>query len=263
VLSAGTSVVGVVTATGRIPVKRVQVRLDRLDPGLSGYRIAVLGDVHLGPLIGRDESAGHIQTVNAERPGLVAVVGDLVDGSVEELGGAAETLRDLQAPDGTFFLTGNHEYFSGAQEWVVFLTGLGIRVLRNERVEIGRDGAAFDLAGVDDVSAAASGEPGHGADVGAALSGRDTSRPVVLLAHQPVQVDEAAAQRVDLQISAHTHGGQIWPFHYIVRLSQPALAGLSRVRDTWLYVTRGVGYAGPPMRVGPQPEISIIELLAG
>ncbi len=263
VVSATAAAVGVSTATGRIPVRRVQVRLGRLDPALSGYRIAVLGDVHLGRLIGREELAEHVRTVNAEEPGLVAVVGDLVDGGVEELGETAETLRDLRSQDGTYFVTGNHEYFSGAQEWVDFLTGIGVRVLRNERVEIGRDGAVFDLAGVDDVSAAGSGEAGHGADLGAALAGRDTGRPIVLLAHQPVQVDAAAEQRVDLQISAHTHGGQIWPFHYIVLLSQPVLAGLSRVRDTWLYVTRGVGYSGPPMRVGAPPEITIIELVAG
>lgn len=262
VLSAGAAVVGVVTATGRVPVNLVRVRLGRLDPALSGYRIAVLADVHLGPLIGSDELAEQVRTVNAESPDLVAVVGDLVDGSVAELGEAAETLLELRAEDGIFFVTGNHEYYSGAQEWVDFLSGIGVRVLRNERVEIGRDGAAFDLAGVDDVSAAGSGEPGHGADLGAALAGRDTSRPVVVLAHQPVLVDAAAEQGVDLQISAHTHGGQIWPFHYIVRLSQPALAGLSRVRETWLYVSRGTGFAGPPMRVGASPEITIIELLS-
>lgn len=238
VVAAGTSVVGVVTATGRIPVRRVQVRLDRLDPALSGYRIAVLGDVHLSPLIGRDTLAEHIRTVNAEQPGLVACVGDLVDGTVAELGSTASILRDLRATDGTFFVTGNHEYFTGAQEWVDFLSGIGVRVLRNERVSISRGAASFDLAGVDDMSAADSG------------------------AHQPVQIDAAAAEQVDLQISAHTHGGQIWPFHFVVRASQPALAGLSRVRDTWLYVTRGVGFAGPPMRVGAPPEITIIELLA-
>lgn len=260
VVSAATSVVGVANATGRIPVKRVQVRLDRLDPALSGYRIAVLGDIHLGPLFGADELAQHIRTVNAEQPGLVAVVGDLVDGTVAQLGPTARLLQELQTPDGTFFVTGNHEYFTGAQEWVDFLDGIGVRVLRNERVEIGRSGAAFDLAGVDDVSAAGSGEPGHGADLGAALSGRDPERPVILLAHQPVQVGSAAVAGVDLQISAHTHGGQIWPFHYVVRLAQLALAGLSRVRDTWLYVSRGVGYAGPPMRVGAPPEITLIEL---
>lgn len=263
VLAAGTAVVGVRTATGPVPVRRVPVRLDRLDPTLAGYRIAVLGDIHLSPLIGRAELAEHVRTVNAEQPDLVALVGDLATGSVDEVGAAAEGLRDLRSTDGTFFVTGNHEYFTGGQEWVDFLSGVGVRVLRNERVEIAREGAAFDLAGVDDATAAGSGEPGHGADLGAALSGRNSDRPVVLLAHQPVHIQAAAEQRVDLQISGHTHGGQIWPFHYLVLLDQPVLAGLSRVRDTWLYVSRGVGYAGPPMRVGAPPEISIIELLSG
>lgn len=262
VLSAGTSVVGVVTATGSVGIKRVQVRLDRLDPALSGYRIAVLGDIHLSGLIGAGTLAGHVRTVNAAEPDLVAIVGDLVDGSVADLGAAARELTGLTAPDGTFFVTGNHEYYSGAQEWVEFLSGLGIRVLRNERVSLVRGSASFDLAGTDDVSAADSGVPGHGSDLGAALAGRDPGRPVVLLSHQPVSVDEAADRGVDLQISAHTHGGQIWPFHYLVRLAQPVLAGLSRVRGTWLYVSRGVGFAGPPLRVGAPPEITLIELVA-
>lgn len=262
VLATGTSVVGLTTALGPVPVKRVRVRLSRLDPALSGLRIAVLGDIHLSALVGAGRLAEHVRTVNAQTPDLVAIVGDLVDASVAELGDTARLLTGLRSTYGSFFVTGNHEYYSGAAEWVDFLAGLGIRVLRNERVEIARGGGAFDLAGTDDVSAASSGVPGHGADLAGALAGRDASRPVVLLAHQPVQVEQAAATGVDLQISAHTHGGQIWPFGYVVRLSQPALAGLSRIRATWLYVSRGVDFAGPPMRVGAPPEITMIELLA-
>lgn len=263
VAASGTSVLGVVSAMGPVGTKRVRVRLDRLDPALSGYTIAVLGDIHLSAFAGAGRLAEHVATVNAAEPDLVAIVGDLVDGSVADLGPAAGELTGLRAPDGVYFVTGNHEYYSGAAEWVAFLPGLGVRVLRNERVSISRGAAGFELAGCDDVSAADSGLPGHGADLAAALDGRDASVPVVLLSHQPVFVAEAADAGVDLQISAHTHGGQVWPFHYVVRLAQPVLAGLSRVRGTWLYVSRGVGFTGPPMRVGAPPEITLIELVSG
>lgn len=262
-VAGGTSVVGAVTALGPVGTKRVQVRLAKLDPALSGYTIAVLGDIHLSGLVGAGTLARHVETVNAAAPDVVAIVGDLVDGSVDDLGPAACELTGLTAPDGVFFVTGNHEYYSGAAEWVEFLAGIGVRVLRNERVELSRGSAAFDLAGTDDISAADSGVAGHGANLSAALAGRDTSRPVVLLAHQPVFVDESTAAGVDLQISAHTHGGQVWPFHYVVLLAQPVLAGLSRIRGTWLYVSRGTGFAGPPMRVGAPPEITLIELVTG
>lgn len=262
VVAGGTSVVGAVTALGAVGVKRVEVRLARLDPALSGYTIAVMGDIHLSAFIGAGTLARHVRTVNASGADVVAIVGDLVDGSVEDLGSAASELTGLTAPDGVFFVTGNHEYYSGAEEWASFLPSLGVRVLRNERVELSRGTASFDLAGCDDVSASSSGVAGHGADLAAALEGRDPSRPVVLLSHQPVLVTDAADAGVDLQISAHTHGGQIWPFHYVVRLAQPVLAGLSRVRGTWLYVSRGVGFAGPPMRVGAPPEITLIPLVS-
>lgn len=262
VVAGGTSVVGAMTALGSVGVKRVQVRLARLDPTLSGYTIAILGDIHLSAFIGAGTLARHVRTVNSAGADAVAIVGDLVDGSVDDLGPAARELTGLTAPDGVFFVTGNHEYYSGAEEWVAFLSSLGVRVLRNERVALSRGTASFDLAGCDDVSASSSGVVGHGADLAAALAGRDASRPVVLLSHQPVFVSAAADAGVDLQISSHTHGGQVWPFHYVVRLAQPVLAGLSRVRGTWLYVSRGVGFAGPPMRVGAPPEITIIELMS-
>jgi uncharacterized protein len=135
-----------------------------------------------------------------------------------------------------------------------------VDVLRNERVAIGRGGATFDLAGIDDRTAASSGLPGHGANLDAALDGRDEGVPVVLLAHQPVLVEQAAAAGVDLQLSGHTHGGQLWPFDYVIRLDQPSVEGLSRHGDTQLYVTSGAGYWGPPMRVGARPELTVVEL---
>jgi hypothetical protein len=259
-VAAATVGYGVTQATGRIPLKRVSVRLDRLDPAFDGYRIALLTDIHLGPILGREFLTDVVARVNSADVDLVAISGDLVDGDTGTLGSAARPLAGLSSRDGTFFVTGNHEYYSGAPAWVGYLRRLGVRVLRNERAEIRRGDAVLDVAGVDDYTARASGVPGHGADLPRALAGRDPDRPVILLAHQPVLVEQAAALGVDLQLSGHTHGGQMAPFNLAVRLQQPFVAGLHRVRRTLLYVSRGVGFWGPPVRVGAPPEITILTL---
>ncbi len=262
VAALGTVGFGVRTATGPIPVKRVPITLDRLPAALDGFRIALLSDIHLGPTAKREFLDGVVRTVNGLDTGLVAIVGDLVDGDVAELGHEAAALRNLESRHGTYFVTGNHEYFSGVAQWIEYLPTLGIRVLRNELETISEDGAAFALAGVDDRTAESSGEAGHGTDFDAALANRGQNQPVVMLAHQPVLFAEAARREVDLQLSGHTHGGQMVPFNYLVRLDQPAVAGLSRVGGSQLYVTRGVGTWGPPVRVGAPPEITVVELRA-
>lgn len=196
--------------------------------------------------------------INETSPDLVTIVGDLADGTVDELGPAAEPLRDLVSREGTFFVTGNHEYFvADPTVWLRELERLGVQPLRNEHTVIRRGGAAFDLAGVNDVSGRSAGD---GPDFDRALAGRVSARPTVLLAHQPVQVSDAAAHGVDLQLSGHTHGGQLWPFHYVVRAQQGALTGLSTVDGTQLYVTRGAGFWGPPVRVGAPPDITVLTL---
>jgi predicted MPP superfamily phosphohydrolase len=204
-----------------------------------------------------------LDLVNAQRPDVVAIVGDLVDGELSQLRDAVAPLADLQSEQGVFFVTGNHEYFVDPRPWLRHLPTLGVQVLHNERVEIRRGTAVVDLAGIDDRTAASSGIPGQGADLDRALDGRDDDRPVVLMAHQPVQVEQASAAGVDLQLSGHTHGGQLWPFDYVVRIDQPAVEGLSRQGGTQLYVTPGVGFWGPPMRVGATPEVTVIELRSG
>jgi uncharacterized protein len=265
-VAAGAAAVGVVgagmaSALGPPEVLRLPVRLRRLDPAFNGFKIAVVSDIHLGPLTGRAHTERIVRMINETEPDLIAIVGDLVDGTVEELGGSAEPLRDLVSRDGAFFVTGNHEYFvADTSSWLNELDRLGVAPLRNENTVIRRGAAAFDLAGVNDVAGGQRSDP---PDFGRALSGVDDSRPTILLAHQPVQVAEAAAHRVDLQLSGHTHGGQMWPFHYIVRAVQPSLAGLSTVDDTQLYVTRGAGFWGPPVRVGAPPDISVLSLVAG
>ncbi|MEU9982796.1 metallophosphoesterase [Streptomyces sp. NPDC050856] len=234
-------------------VKRVTVPLAKLARGAHGYRIAVVSDIHIGPILGRAHTQRIVDTINATQPDLVAVVGDLVDGTVENLGRAAEPLARLRARHGTFFVTGNHEYFSGAEQWVEHVSELGLRPLRNQRVEM----AGFDLAGVNDVAGRSEGD---GPDFVAALGDRDRARAAVLLAHQPVVVHDAVRHGVDLQLSGHTHGGQLWPGNHLAELANPTVAGLERYGDTQLYVSRGAGAWGPPVRVGAPSDITVVEL---
>lgn len=250
--------VGTATAMGPPNVEQVPVQLAQLDPAFDGFRIAVVADIHLGPLLGRAHSERIVQTINDTDPDLVLIVGDLVDGTVEDLAPAVEPFRDLVSREGTFFATGNHEYYvDDTSSWLRKLQRLGVRPLRNESVEIRRGDAAVDLVGVNDIA----GEQfSDGPDYDSALSGLDASRPIILLAHQPVMVDDAAARDVDLQLSGHTHGGQMWPFHFAVRAVQPTLAGLSTVDGTQLYVTRGAGFWGPPIRIGAPPDITVLTL---
>jgi predicted MPP superfamily phosphohydrolase len=234
-------------------VKRVTVPLARLPRAAHGYRIAVVSDIHLGPVLGRGFAQKVVDTINATQPDLIAVVGDLVDGSVKDLGPAAAPLAQLTARHGSFFVTGNHEYFSGAEQWVQEVRRLGLRPLENARTEL----PWFDLAGVNDVAGE---DEGHGPDFARALGDRDPARACVLLAHQPVQIHEAVRHDVDLQLSGHTHGGQLWPGSLLAAAANPTVAGLERYGDTQLYVSRGAGAWGPPTRVGAPSDITVIEL---
>ena len=241
-----------------IRVKRVKVALANLGASLEGYRIVQISDVHVGPTIGRDFIETIVREVNALQPDLVAITGDLVDGTLAQLRDQVEPLKDLKARDGVFFVTGNHEYYTGdVDEWLSWLSGIGIRPLCNERVDI-RGG--FDLAGTEDISARGD---NHRQDIPKALAGRKTDRPVVLLAHQPHSFAEATRLGVDLQLAGHTHGGQIFPFNLLVALFQPFVAGLHARGKSQIYVSCGTGYWGPPMRLGAPAEITEIELSRG
>jgi len=261
VTGGGLAAWSVRSAAGPVSVRRVEVPLPRLKRQHDGLVIAQLTDLHLGPTIGRAQLQAIVDSTNALGADIIAITGDLVDGSVEELRDAVAPLAQLRARHGVFFVTGNHEYFSGAPQWVEEVSRLGIRVLRNERVEINHNGEVLDLAGVDDASAARFGH-GHGEDLGRALGDRVPGRTVVLMAHQPRTVRRAAPFGVDLQLSGHTHGGQIWPFGALVALQQVFLAGLHRQGKTRVYVSRGTGYWGPPMRLGAPAEISQLVLRA-
>ncbi|WP_437621073.1 metallophosphoesterase [Sorangium sp. So ce1151] len=258
-LAVGLGFAGAASALGEVAVRPLRVRLRRLPAAMSGFRVVQLTDLHIGPTLGREWLERVVARVNALEPDLIAITGDLVDGSVEELREHTAPLAALRARHGVFFVTGNHEYYSGAEAWMAELRRLGVRVLRNERVSIGDGEHSFDLAGVDDWSSRGMGR-GHGPDLSRALEGRDPSRELVLLAHQPKQILEAAEKGVGLQLSGHTHGGQIFPWGLFVRLDQPYVAGLSSHGETQIYVSRGTGYWGPPMRLGAPSEISLIEL---
>lgn len=228
-------------------VRRVEVRIPKL--GVDAYTIVQLTDVHIGATLGREFAARVVRDVNALAPDLIVITGDFVDGRLEELRPHVEPFRGLRARDGVFAVTGNHEYYWDAERWLEHIRSLGIRVLRNEHVEIGD---AFVLAGVDDATAAE--------DLPRALRGRDPARPVVLLAHHPSTVRRAVRAGVDLQLSGHTHGGQLLPLGWLIRLFEPLAAGLARFGDTQLYVSEGTGYWGPPLRVGTTQEIAAITL---
>lgn len=253
---------GAVNVRGPVQIKPVSIALRKFPAVLDGLKIVQITDVHVGPTIDGTFLRRVVEQVNALDPDIVAITGDLVDGSVAELAEHVAPLGDLKAKHGVFFVTGNHEYYSGVDDWLAELARLGVRALRNERVEIGTGEDSFYLAGVDDWRAKGFGN-GHGADLAKALEGRDPAREVVLLAHQPKQALEAAEHGVGLQLSGHTHGGQIFPWGLMVKLDQHFVAGLDRLKDLQVYTSCGTGYWGPPMRVGAPAEITLIELRRG
>jgi len=251
-----TGAAGLLHAARGPKVKKLTVPLANLPPEASGYKIAQLTDIHIGPTLGAEFLTTVVRDTNALSPDLIVITGDLVDGNVDQLRERVAPLDDLNAPDGVWFVTGNHEYYSGADEWIAHIETLGVRTLRNEHVDVR---GLFTLAGVDDHREAKR-LPGHGEDIPRAVAGRDASKPLVLLAHQPKAIDEAAAHGVDLQLSGHTHGGQIAPFNWLTKIETPYTNGLYQVGKTWLYVSPGTGYWGPPMRIGTTSEITEITL---
>ncbi len=265
-VALGTGLVGLSTAgygTWRAfappELTDLTVLMPRLPRSLDGLTMVQITDLHLGTFVDARFLDELVDRVNRLKPDLVAITGDLVDGSVPSLGPAVARLTRLRARFGTFFVTGNHEYYSGDREWAAFLQGQGIEVLRNRRVPIGDAGGRFDLVGVDDWTGGfVRGRPEY--DLDAALAGRDPERGAVLLAHQPTNLDVVASHGIDLQLSGHTHGGQIFPATALIGLRWPYTRGLYHRGDTSLYVSRGCGFWGPPMRLGSPPEVVRIAL---
>jgi len=246
----------------RVPrVKRLEVTLDGLGRALDGLRVAIITDTHFGPIDRAKWSAAVVARVNELDADVVCHVGDIADGTVDIRESQASPLASVKASSARVYVTGNHEYFSEAQGWLDYMERIGWSALHNRHIVVERGGDRLVVAGVDDATATASGVNGHGADLRAALAGADRTLPVLLLAHQPKQVAHAVSTGVDLQISGHTHGGQIWPFNLLVRLEQPVVSGLSRHGGrTQLYTSRGTGFWGPPLRVFAPSEITLLTL---
>ncbi|RZA34031.1 MAG: metallophosphoesterase [Lysobacteraceae bacterium] len=262
-VALGVTILGFVNARRLARVVKVEVPIANLPPSLHGYAIAQVSDIHVGPTIRRAYLNAIVNRVNKLGADAIAITGDLVDGSVHRLRLHTQPLARLAARDGVFFVTGNHEYYSGAEEWIAEVRRLGVTVLMNQHVLRRRDEATLMIAGVADYTAHHF-HPTHKSDPRAAAAGAGEAADVrILLAHQPRSALAAAEAGFHLQLSGHTHGGQFFPWNLFVPLQQPFVAGLHRVRDMWIYISRGTGYWGPPKRFGAPSEITLVRLVPG
>jgi uncharacterized protein len=260
-LAALATGVGFLNARRRARIVRVEVPIADLPTALHGFSIAQVSDVHVGRTIKRNYVEAIVTAVNELQADLIAVTGDVVDGPVHELAAHTAPLAHLRARYGAFFVTGNHEYYSGEPAWRAEFERLGLRVLMNEHVVIEHRGERVIVAGVTDFSAHRF-DAAQKSDPQAALAGAPTDAAArILLAHQPRSASAAARAGFDLQLSGHTHGGQFWPWMFFVRFQQPFTAGLHRLERLWVYISRGTGYWGPPKRFGAPSEITLLRLV--
>jgi predicted MPP superfamily phosphohydrolase len=241
-------------------VREVEVPIADLPEALAGFRIVQLTDLHVGPTIKRDYVEAVVARVNELAPDMVAITGDIVDGSVAYLQDDVAPLADLRARHGVFACTGNHEYYAGVEEWTAELERLGVRVLLNEHQVVEHQGAALVVAGVTDYLAG-NVVAEHATDPERALAGAPAGLTRILLAHQPRSIFAASKLGVDLQLSGHTHGGQFFPWTFFAGLAQPYVSGLHRHDASWIYTSRGTGYWGPPLRLGAPSEITLLRLV--
>ncbi len=254
-------VYGFRAARGTPSIVRVTVPVKGLGRGLDGYRIVQLTDIHIGDTLGREFLARVVDAVNALKPDAIAVTGDAIEGSVKKVRDEVAPFAELLARDGKFYVTGNHEYYHGGSAWEAEMARLGFTVLHNAHHVVSRDGAQLVIAGVTDLEGARFSEH-HRPDPDAAFAHAPAGAPRVLLAHQPRFAKHVTKHDVALQLSGHTHGGQMFPFMFFVRLQQPVIAGFKRLWGVPVYTSRGTGYWGPPFRIGPSSEITEITLRA-
>lgn len=256
----------VVTLFGLLNARRTarvverDIAISNLPSALVGFSIVQLSDIHVGPTIKQGYIDAMVKRANGLSADLIVITGDLVDGSVAELAEDIAPLAQLRARHGVYVVTGNHEYYAGADSWIAEFQRLGMMVLLNRHVQLEQGGASLVLAGIADYSAELF-RPSHRSDPIAAFAGAPTDVPRILLAHQPRSAKAARDAGCDLQLSGHTHGGQFWPWMHFVRWQQPWVAGLQRVGDMQIYISRGTGYWGPPLRFGAPSEITRIRLV--
>ena len=261
-LAALVTLIGFVNARRTPRILDVDVAIRNLPSPLINFTIVQLSDIHVGSTIKRNYVQAIVDRVNELEADLIAITGDVVDGPVDRLAEHTAPLGAMRSRHGTFFVTGNHEYYSDAEAWVAEFDRIGLRVLLNRHVALDHDGAQLTIAGVTDYSAQVFNAAWR-SDPEAALAGSPAGGPKILLAHQPRSADAAARAGFDLQLSGHTHGGQFWPWNHFVQLQQPYTAGLHRHADLWVYTSRGTGYWGPPKRFGAPSEITRIRLVPG
>jgi len=265
IASAGSTIVlissgiGVKNYYSNAVVKKCNVSLKGLPEALKGFKIVQISDLHLGQMMTKKILEQIVDQVNSLKPDLIAITGDLADGSTAKLLNQANPLRNLKAEKGIYFVTGNHEYYSGVENWTLAIEKMGIKVLNNENIKIRREDDYFYLAGVTDHEGKNFGQE-HASDFKKALLGLENGKKKILLAHQPIAVQKASEYGTDLVLAGHTHGGQIWPFNYLVYLQQPYLKGFYDYNGTKLYVNQGTGCWGPPVRLGSKNEITQIVL---
>lgn len=260
-LASASTLLGFFNARRLARVVRVDVPISELPAGLQGFTIAQISDIHVGPTIKRGYLAKIVRRVNTLGADVIAVTGDLVDGSVARLAPHTAPLADLKAQHGVYFVTGNHEYYSNADAWIAEVRRLGLTVLMNEHVVLKHQGEALLLAGVTDFGAHHFDES-HRSDPRLAMNGAKSDVAFrLLLAHQPRSAVAAADAGFDLQLSGHTHGGQFFPWNLFVPLQQPFTAGLNKLRNLWVYTSRGTGYWGPPKRIWAPSEITLLRLV--
>ena len=261
-LAGAAALFGLVGARRTPRVREVEVPIDGLPAALQGFTIAQISDLHVGPTVKAPFVRAVVERINALRPDAVAITGDLVDGRLQDLAPDVAPLAELRSRHGSFFVTGNHEYYSGAAEWIAHLRQLGLTVLIDEHVVLQHEGAQMVMAGVADFSARHF-DASHHSDPRAAIAGAPSDAVLrVLLAHQPRSAPAAADAGFHIQLSGHTHGGQFWPWNLLVKLQQPFVAGLHRLRSMWVYTSRGTGYWGPPLRLGAPSEITRLRFVA-
>ncbi len=265
--------IGIITATGTSTIKglynarkgpsiiRESVPINKLHKDMSNLTIAQISDLHVGPTIKKGYVENVVNEVNKLNPDIIAITGDMVDGSVNYLAKHVEPLKDLHANIGKFFVTGNHEYYSGVDQWLDKTDQLGFTNLVDSHEVITKGNGRISLGGVTDYRSKTI-KSSHKSDAKIAFRNAPKNIPKVLLAHQPWSIYNANDAGTDLQLSGHTHGGQFWPFVYPVRWANPYTAGLHDHNGTWIYVNRGTGYWGPPLRLGVESEITMVTLKA-